>query len=152
MTDWVLDVGIGSGNSLGIYPAGWRVVGMDESFQMVRRAVEIVSDLSLAAAKGERLPLADASVPILSAIGLVEYLDDPDGFLLEAARVIQPGGWFLTTIAGPGLWSQLRNALGHRIHPLGAKTWETLLGKHGFKIAGQTRTFMQRQYLAKRVS
>jgi ubiquinone/menaquinone biosynthesis C-methylase UbiE len=149
--DWVLDVGAGSGNSLRIYPAGWFIVGMDESFQMVRRATRVRADLALVAAKGERLPVADSSVILISAIGLVEYLDDPDDLLIEAARVVQPGGWFLSTIAEPGLWSLLRNALGHRIHPLDAKTWETLLGKHGFEIAGQTRTFMQRQYLAKRV-
>jgi demethylmenaquinone methyltransferase / 2-methoxy-6-polyprenyl-1,4-benzoquinol methylase len=48
--------------------------------------------VALAVAKGEQLPLADASVDALSFTYLLRYVDDPEATLSELARVVRAGG------------------------------------------------------------
>lgn len=48
--------------------------------------------VALAVARGEQLPLADASVDALSFTYLLRYVDDPEATLAELARVVRPGG------------------------------------------------------------
>ncbi len=48
--------------------------------------------VALAVARGEQLPLADASVDALSFTYLLRYVDDPETTLSELARVVRPGG------------------------------------------------------------
>lgn len=50
------------------------------------------STIALAVARGEQLPLADASVDTLSFTYLLRYVDDPEATLAELARVVRPGG------------------------------------------------------------
>ncbi|MGH9104319.1 MAG: class I SAM-dependent methyltransferase, partial [Acidimicrobiales bacterium] len=48
--------------------------------------------VALALARGEQLPLADASVDALSFTYLLRSVDDPEVTLAELARVVRPGG------------------------------------------------------------
>lgn len=50
------------------------------------------SSVAIAVAKGEQLPLSDASVDALSFTYLLRYVDDPAATLAELARVVRPGG------------------------------------------------------------
>jgi septum formation protein len=45
-----------------------------------------------------RLPVADASVAAVTAVWLLHMLDDCEPVLAEAARVLRPGGVFVTTV------------------------------------------------------
>ncbi len=76
---------------------GASVVGFDLDEGMARRGlqnVRVASDprIALAVAKGEQLPLADASVDALSFTYLLRYVDDPAETIAELARVVRPGG------------------------------------------------------------
>ncbi|HVC13895.1 MAG TPA: class I SAM-dependent methyltransferase [Acidimicrobiales bacterium] len=76
---------------------GADVLGLDLDEQMARRGLGNVrttrrSHVAIAVAKGEQLPLADASVDALSFTYLLRYVDDPESTIAELARVVRPGG------------------------------------------------------------
>lgn len=43
------------------------------------------------------VPLADASVDYVTAIEVIEHLEEVDQFLAEVRRILRPGGWFVCT-------------------------------------------------------
>jgi phosphatidylethanolamine/phosphatidyl-N-methylethanolamine N-methyltransferase len=96
----VLEVGVGTGLSLGHYPRGTRVVGVDLSEAMLARArervgrgVEATVDLRLA--DGERLGFADGAFDLVVLPFVVSVTPDPQALLDEVARVLRPGGTVL---------------------------------------------------------
>ena len=143
---WVLDVGTGTGSTADVFSPDFRVVGLDRSFPMVRRAwtkrrvVGVVGEAC-------RLPLKNGVVPFLTAVGLVEYLRDAEFFLDEVIRVLDSRGYFLVTIAPPSAWNFLRNLLGNRIYSVRSDGWEKLVKERGFAIVGAEKTLLQGQYL-----
>jgi demethylmenaquinone methyltransferase/2-methoxy-6-polyprenyl-1,4-benzoquinol methylase len=94
----VLDVATGTaGVALALRArTGARVVGVDLNEGMARRGLENVArhggGIPIALARGEQLPLPDASVDALSFCYLLRYVDDPAAALVELARVVRPGG------------------------------------------------------------
>jgi demethylmenaquinone methyltransferase / 2-methoxy-6-polyprenyl-1,4-benzoquinol methylase len=110
----IADVATGTaGVALALHArTGAAVVGFDLDEAMARRGLHNVreaggesiastavrastnghSSIAIALAKGEQLPLADASVDALSFTYLLRYVDDPATTLAELARVVRPGG------------------------------------------------------------
>jgi demethylmenaquinone methyltransferase/2-methoxy-6-polyprenyl-1,4-benzoquinol methylase len=97
----VLDVATGTGlvaRAL-VERYGCRVVGLDQSVQMLGRArVELEADpglaerIELVEGEAETLPFADAEFDHLTFTYLLRYVDDPAATLRELARVVRPGG------------------------------------------------------------
>jgi demethylmenaquinone methyltransferase/2-methoxy-6-polyprenyl-1,4-benzoquinol methylase len=77
---------------------GCRVIGVDQSPEMLARGAERVAAAGLSErvelrrGEAERLPLDDASVDALTHTYLLRYVDDPAATLRELARVVRPGG------------------------------------------------------------
>jgi demethylmenaquinone methyltransferase/2-methoxy-6-polyprenyl-1,4-benzoquinol methylase len=77
---------------------GCRVIGIDQSPEMLARGAERVAAaglserIELRQGEAERLPLEDASVDALTHTYLLRYVDDPQVTLGELARVVRPGG------------------------------------------------------------
>jgi demethylmenaquinone methyltransferase/2-methoxy-6-polyprenyl-1,4-benzoquinol methylase len=75
-----------------------RIVGVDLTEQMLREGRRRVAArgregrISLALARGEQLPFADASFDALTFTYLLRYVADPAATLAELARVVRPGG------------------------------------------------------------
>ena len=97
----VLDVATGTGMVARALAraSGCRVVGVDQSPQMLARAQEMVArDRSLAGritfteAYAERLPFADGEFDHVTFTYLLRYVEDPGATLRELARVLKPGG------------------------------------------------------------
>jgi demethylmenaquinone methyltransferase / 2-methoxy-6-polyprenyl-1,4-benzoquinol methylase len=97
----VLDIATGTGlvaRAL-VERYGCRVVGLDQSVQMLSRArAELESDpglaerIELVEGEAETLPFADAEFDHLTFTYLLRYVDDPAATLRELARVVRPGG------------------------------------------------------------
>jgi ubiquinone/menaquinone biosynthesis C-methylase UbiE len=99
----VLEVGAGIGANMitwmrafgadirGVEPDG---AGFDASFKLGREllATNGVDAERLVNAVGERLPFADGSFDIVFSANVLEHTDDPSTVLLEALRVLRPGG------------------------------------------------------------
>ena len=96
----LLDLGCGySGELIGSLGAGYRAWGMDlrvdpENKSLVQGRVD------------ERLPFADSSFDVVTALAIIEHVADPDKMLIEIHRVLKPGGKVLITtpsVMGKGL-------------------------------------------------
>lgn len=94
-----LDLGCGGGMLMAAateMKPGLTVMGIDASMTWLVVARKYVSDCGgepiLAAAMGEALPLADESIPGIVSLDVIEHVDDPDVYLAEINRVLQPGG------------------------------------------------------------
>jgi phosphatidylethanolamine/phosphatidyl-N-methylethanolamine N-methyltransferase len=94
----ILEVGVGTGLVLPYYPPGSRVIGVDLSEHMLRKAQEKVRDRHLshvsfvAAMDACRLGFPDASFDAVAFPFVITLVPDPEGALAEAARVLKPGG------------------------------------------------------------
>lgn len=94
----ILDVGVGTGIALPRYAAAARVVGVDLSLAMLRRAQARVAALGLRNVEGlavmdaERLAFPDASFDVVVAQYVVNAVPNPEATLDELARVLKPGG------------------------------------------------------------
>jgi len=94
----ILDVGIGTGISLMDYARSNRVVGVDYSEAMLRKAHERVRDhkldhvAALAVMDAQRLGFADGFFDVVVAQYVITAVPDPERSLDEFARVVRPGG------------------------------------------------------------
>jgi septum formation protein len=93
----VLDVAVGTGIvGAELAALGHLVHGVDLSEPMLRRGVVRLPG-HVARADATRLPVADRRLDAVTAIWLLHLLPDSDAVLAEAARVLRPGGVFVTT-------------------------------------------------------
>ncbi len=94
----ILEVGVGTGISLPDYARRNRLVGIDLSEPMLRRAQERVADQNLrnvealAVMDAERMALPDCSFDVVVAQFVITAVPNPETTLDEFARVIRPGG------------------------------------------------------------
>ena len=93
-SDVVLDVATGTGmvaRALG-ERYGCRVIGLDQSADMLRAAAARDGHIGLVRGRAEWLPFPDVSFDHLTFTYLLRYVDDPAAVMRELARVVRPGG------------------------------------------------------------
>ena len=94
----ILEVGVGTGLSLPDYARQNRLVGIDLSEPMLRKAQERVADQNLrnvealAVMDAERMALPDRFFDVVVAQFVITAVPNPETTLDEFARVIRPGG------------------------------------------------------------
>ena len=94
----ILEVGVGTGISLPDYSRGNRLVGIDISAPMLRKAQDRVREQNLtnvealAVMDAAHLALPDAVFDVVVAQYVITAVPDPEGTLDEFARVLRPGG------------------------------------------------------------
>jgi phosphatidylethanolamine/phosphatidyl-N-methylethanolamine N-methyltransferase len=94
----ILEVGVGTGISLPCYNRINRIVGIDISAPMLRKAQARVAERKLANVEAlalmdaARLALPDRSFDAVVAQYVITAVPDPEATLDEFARVIKPGG------------------------------------------------------------
>jgi|ERR671936_1961143 SAM-dependent methyltransferase len=110
----ILDVGCGTGLMIQEMAAFGSVFGVDVSEDAIalcrRRGLHDVIQASALA-----LPFSSASFDVLTAVDVLEHIDDDRAALLEWRRVLRPGGrLFLFVPAHKWLWSPHDEASGHK--------------------------------------
>ena len=94
----ILEVGVGTGISLPVYARANKLVGVDISVPMLRKAKERVEAEglknveALSVMDAAKLALPDQSFDVIVAQYVITAVPDPEGALDEFARVIKPGG------------------------------------------------------------
>ena len=94
----ILDVGVGTGISLPDYARTHRLVGVDYSEPMLRKAQERVAAQGLgnvdaiAVMDAARLGFPDAFFDVVVAQYVITAVPEPEATLDEFARVLKPGG------------------------------------------------------------
>jgi SAM-dependent methyltransferase len=141
----LLDVGCGTGLvTERLIRPGLRVFGVDSSPGMARMAAQRVG-LALVLGNCHRLPFADASLDAVSAVWLLHLLPDAPLVVAECARVLRPGGVFVTTVdkdAGHGTDSDVEELLApFRVRKAydAAPRVLAVASEHGLRRAGEAR-------------
>jgi len=91
----VLEVGVGTGRNLKYYPAGCRVIGIDNSAGMLekaRRKASGMKNLTLYLMDAEHLEFPDNSFDYVVTTFVLCSIPDPVKALREMRRVLKPSG------------------------------------------------------------
>jgi phosphatidylethanolamine/phosphatidyl-N-methylethanolamine N-methyltransferase len=119
----ILEVGVGTGISLPAYSRANKIVGIDISAPMLRRAQERVVEQnltnveSLAVMDAKHLAVPDASFDVVVAQYVITAVPDPEATLDEFARVLKPGGEIIL-VNHLGAEGGLRRAFEQGFSPL----------------------------------
>jgi SAM-dependent methyltransferase len=128
----VVEISCGSGQGLGLVARrARRIVGGDysiENLSIARRTYE--GRIPLLRLDAQVLPLKDASADVIALLETLYFLPDPDAFVMEAARVVRPGGHLLISVINKDCWDFNPSPLYP--HFYGAPEVAALLNRHGF--------------------
>jgi phosphatidylethanolamine/phosphatidyl-N-methylethanolamine N-methyltransferase len=119
----ILEVGVGTGISLPGYSSQSRIVGIDLSEPMLRKAQARVAELSLKNVErlevmdAEHLSFPDASFDVVVAHYVVSTVPHPEIALDEFARTLRPGGE-IVLINRVGADAGLRRVVEQLLEPL----------------------------------
>ncbi len=142
----LLDVGCGAGIAAEAFARkGFRVTGLDAGAALIA-AAEAHADPALGIAYRAGL-ICDliaegARFPVVTALEVIEHVDDPAGFVLELAQLLQPGGYlFLSTVnrtPASFLTAKIGAEYVLRMLPIGTHDWKRLVkpGELGDMLRG----------------
>jgi phosphatidylethanolamine/phosphatidyl-N-methylethanolamine N-methyltransferase len=127
----ILEVGVGTGISLPDYAPANRLVGIDLSEPMLRKAQERVDELGLknveqlAVMDAENLSFPENSFDVVVAQYVISTVPNPEAVLDEIARVVKPGGEIII-LSRIGAEAGLRRTLEQWFMPAAQKLgWRT---------------------------
>jgi phosphatidylethanolamine/phosphatidyl-N-methylethanolamine N-methyltransferase len=126
----VLEVGVGTGLSLGLYPGYCRVVGIDLSGAMLDKARQRVASLDLGNVELLRtdacaMPFSDDSFDTIVAAYVVTVVPDYQKLMSEMIRVCRRGGRLVVVnhfINGSGLVDAMERAISPLCERIGFRT------------------------------
>ncbi|MEU6572476.1 class I SAM-dependent methyltransferase [Streptomyces sp. NPDC046805] len=145
----LLDLACGTGivtRRLAAGRPGLRVTGADLAPNMARRAAARLPG-SILLADSRRLPFTDGTFDAVTSVWLLHLLADPAdvrSVVAECARVLRPGGVYVTTVdkaAAHDVGSDIDAVLAPRPHRCAADAADTVAAhaaEHGLHPAGQT--------------
>jgi phosphatidylethanolamine/phosphatidyl-N-methylethanolamine N-methyltransferase len=94
----ILEIGVGTGLTLPGYSSRNRIIGIDLSEAMLRKARRRVTDLALQNVEklelmdAEHLSFPDGSFDVVIANHVISTVPNPEAALDECARMLRPGG------------------------------------------------------------
>src|SRR5581483_7826543 len=104
----VLDVGCAFGYGTAALAAGGRrVIGVERSPDHIREAAQRFPWLQVLEGDAEALPVADRSVDAVVMLDVLEHVPDPHAALVEAHRVLRPGGMIVLSVPHCGLLARI---------------------------------------------
>ncbi len=113
-TRMALDLGCGAGLNLDHLAEYAEPVGTDFSEEALRFCLAR-GHKRLCKADAAELPFHDNQFDIITALDVIEHLDDDYTALVELKRTLRPGGLLIISVpAYPALWSYWDDILGHR--------------------------------------
>lgn len=140
-----LDIGTGTGDTLPLFRCSRKLICSDASHAMLRR----VAVASKVVARAQALPFAAATFEAVSAIGILEYVEEAARFFEEIGRVLQPGGYLLFTSAPRVPANFLRTVWGERLYLRHEEEVRAALLATRWRIVAHERTLLQEQWLVR---
>jgi 2-polyprenyl-6-hydroxyphenyl methylase / 3-demethylubiquinone-9 3-methyltransferase len=131
----LLDVGCGAGIAAEAFARkGFRVTGLDAGAALVEAArahAEPALGIAYRAGTAADLVAEGARFPVITALEVIEHVDDPAGFVAELARLLEPGGQlFLSTLnRTPASWVTAKLGAEYllRLLPVGTHDWRRFI-------------------------
>jgi ubiquinone/menaquinone biosynthesis C-methylase UbiE len=125
--EFILDAGCGTGVfTLDMISCGARVIGLDLSLSMIRRARQKgrTSQLRIISADILRLPFLENSFDKTVSITALEFIPDGQKAIQELFRVTRKGGILVVaTLNSLSPWAERRREEGHKGHSLFSKAF-----------------------------
>jgi phosphatidylethanolamine/phosphatidyl-N-methylethanolamine N-methyltransferase len=141
----ILEVGVGTGISLPGYSSENRIVGIDLSEAMLRKAQKRVAELSLANVErlevmdAEHLSFPDASFDVVVAHYVLSTVPNPEAALDEFARLLRPGGE-IVIVSRVGAEAGPRRLVEQMLQPLVRRLgWRTEFPWRRFSLWAERR-------------
>ena len=111
--DLLVDIGAGTGQMLSEWAATCRAVGIE--FDATGLGIATQNAARLVQASAQDLPLASGCAAVVTALDVLEHLDDDARALAELTRITRPGGLIVLLVPALRiLWSDWDDALGHK--------------------------------------
>jgi 2-polyprenyl-6-hydroxyphenyl methylase/3-demethylubiquinone-9 3-methyltransferase len=132
----ILDVGCGAGLlSESLAKAGHTVLGLDAATEAIAAAQAHAAGRNLPvnyrAGSAEDLLSEGQKFPIITALEIIEHVDDPAGFIATLAALLEPGGiLFISTLnRTPRAWltAKLGAEFLLRLLPTGTHDWKQFI-------------------------
>jgi len=135
----ILDIGCGTGLMLKKLENHGMAVGID----LAPKAIEYCRKcgvINVVRGTAEHLPFSDDTFDVVTALDLIEHVDDDTGVLINAFRVTKPGGVVLVTVpAFQFLWSEHDIVNRHR-RRYTTKQLRSIIESAGFETVKLTYT------------
>ena len=138
--DSIVDLGTGTGRILELLAdRGKQLVGVDQSRDMLaiaRAHIEraALKHVQIRQADIYALPFADGTADLVTLHQVLHFLDDPQSALMEARRIMKPGGQLLIVDFAPHELEDLRVAHAHRRLGVSAEQMSQYLAKAGLTM------------------
>jgi ubiquinone/menaquinone biosynthesis C-methylase UbiE/DNA-binding transcriptional ArsR family regulator len=135
-----IDLGTGTGSVLRSFVArAAQSMGVDQSLEMLAMARVNLEKAGLGNVQVRHgdiyaLPFADAYADFITIHQVLHYLDDPGRALMEAVRILTPGGRLLIADFAPHEFEQLRDNHAHRRLGIAAEHMAAWLQRAGVKL------------------
>jgi SAM-dependent methyltransferase len=130
---WAADIGAAAGGNTRVLESlGWRSLALEYSGTGADLAHS--RGLLVSRADAHRLPLRTDSMGVVTALDVLEHLEDDEQAVRELRRVLRPDGVLVVAVpADPALWSAHDDAVGH-LRRYTEESLRTLLTGAGFEI------------------
>jgi len=134
--DQILDIGCGAGLlSESLAKAGYDVLGLDAAGEAIAAAQAHAAGRNLSvtyrAGAAEDLLAEGQKFPIITALEIIEHVDDPAGFVATLAALLEPGGiLFISTLnRTPRSWLTAKLGAEYllRLLPTGTHDWKQFI-------------------------
>jgi len=146
----VLDLGVGTGNVLRQLSESFQRFAIDFTLSMLKTTKKHFPSAHLVQADASILPFKSGSFDLVTAVGLLEYIQDIIPLFNEVCRTLKKEGFFIFTFAPRNLWSGLRILLGHQIRMRKLEQINSLVNICEFELVEVRHTMMQVQVLIKK--
>ncbi len=136
----LIDLGTGTGRMLELFAGqAGQLNGIDQSPAMLAIARAHLDQAGLARAQLRQsdiyaLPFANGAADLVTIHQVLHYLDDPHKALVEAARILRPGGRLLLADFAPHELEELRSDHAHRRLGISAEQMSRWLARAGLKL------------------
>lgn len=140
----ILEIGVGTGLTLGHYPKNCKLVGIDLSEDMLKiaqqRADKLTDrEINLRVINAEKTDYPDAHFDCVTIPYVLSVTPDPDKLIQEARRVCKPGGTIivLNHFSGSGFWwffEKLVKSLAAKIGFRSDFSFEEQILKHDWEV------------------
>jgi SAM-dependent methyltransferase len=134
----ILDLGCGTGTMLTYLRRFGNAEGVDADEQAVgfchARGEDRVQLL-----ESKTLPFPDDSFDLLTALDVLEHIEDDRGALREVARVLRPGGIFLATVPAHGWMWGAQDEISHHFRRYSAGELKRKIPEAGLNLQRLTQ-------------
>ena len=129
----VLDLACGNGyGSALLAETAQSVIGVDIDAGAIKRASKAYNNqnLSFLCADCYKLPMSANSFDVVVANEMIEHVEDHDGLIEEAKRVLKPGGLFLVSTPNKPVYNRFKAPNTFHVSEMNMDEFKTLINKH----------------------